>query len=172
MVRSRYQDRRVSSRDHQTPDPGLASKIADEHERLEHILRNMARGRHNGAHVIDIPTHAVLLEARHGPHAVVTMPSDAGNIWFDRVEHSYANGRCPECSASQEQMERENRENYAYGFIHAAGRAAIEKEFGMKFDVIVGNPPYQMDSAGQNRTCRSTTCSSSKRKRSTLDTSR
>jgi site-specific DNA-methyltransferase (adenine-specific) len=83
-----------------------------------------------------------------GDSSSVRMPSRNGNIWMKRVEHSYKNGRCSECGGSRDQLERENRENYAYGFIHASGREAIEKEMDMKFDVIVGNPPYQMDGGG------------------------
>ena len=69
------------------------------------------------------------------------MPTTSGNVWLERVEHFYINGRCTECSASDVQMERESRKNYAYAFIRATGRAAIEEEHGMRFDVIVGNPP-------------------------------
>ena len=79
-----------------------------------------------------------------GEHSIVRMPNAAGNVWFERVEHDYRNGRCQECGASKEQMERDNRENYAYAFIHEAGRKQVAEEFEMKFDVIVGNPPYQM----------------------------
>jgi site-specific DNA-methyltransferase (adenine-specific) len=133
---------------------GLTDAFPDEQERLDHILQNMVFG-------IAITELTSLMSRRTlycsknaaGSRAVVEMDQPAGKVWFHRVEHSYdSNGRCSECSASREQMERDNRENYAYGFIHAAGRAAIEEEFDMKFDVIIGNPPYQMeaDAAGQN----------------------
>lgn len=129
---------------------GLADALPDEQERLDHILRNMVFG-------IAITELTSLMSRRtlycsknaSGSRAVVEMDQPAGNVWFHRVEHSYdSNGRCSECSASREQMERDNRENYAYGFIHATGRAAIEEEFDMKFDVIIGNPPYQMAGGG------------------------
>ena len=129
---------------------GLADAFPDEQERLDHILQNMVFG-------IAITELTSLMSRRTlycsknaaGSRAVVEMDQPAGNVWFHRVEHSYdSNGRCSECSASREQMERVNRENYAYGFIHAAGRAAIEEEFEMKFDVIIGNPPYQMAGGG------------------------
>lgn len=132
---------------------GLESEFPDEPQRLEHVLQKMVFG-------IAITELTALMSRRtlycsktaDGEHAAVMMATPSGNVWFERVEHSYINGRCTECSASESQMERENRENYAYAFIHAAGRAAIEKEHPMKFDVIVGNPPYQMDSDGNNRT--------------------
>ena len=128
---------------------GLESAFPDEDQRLEHILKNMVFG-------IAITELTSLMARRTlycskdaaGDHSTVRMSSASGHVWMQRVEHDYTNGRCKECSASQEQMEREGRENHAYAFIHTAGRAAISKEFGMKFDVIVGNPPYQMTGGG------------------------
>lgn len=132
---------------------GLVDHIADEQERLDHILKNMVFG-------VAVDEITALMSRRTlycskdatGQHSVAQMPTSDGNVWFDRVDHPYArNGRCPECSASRDQMES-GTDNHAYGFIHATGRQAIEKELGMKFDVIVGNPPFQMeaDAAGQN----------------------
>jgi hypothetical protein len=131
---------------------GLETVIPGEQVRLEHILRNQVFG--------SAITELTSLMARrtlycsktaNGPKSTVKMSTPAGNVWFDRVDHLYeSNGKCSECGASQEQMERDNRENYAYAFIHAAGRAALEKEFEMKFDVIVGNPPYQLDDGGHS----------------------
>lgn len=132
---------------------GLEAVIPDEQERLDHILRNMVFG-------IAITELTALMSRRtvycskdaKGEHSVVEMAQSVGNIWMKRVEHSYdANGRCAECSASLSLMERDNRENYAYAFIHASGQEAIEEEFEMRFDVIVGNPPYQMDNETGNR---------------------
>jgi len=132
---------------------GLANEISDDQQRLDHILRKMVYG-------IAITELTALMSRRtvycskraNGKHSVVTMPTKEGNVWFGRVEHSYKNGHCTECSASEALMERANRENHAYAFIHAAGRSAFEEKHGMKFDVIVGNPPYQMDSDGNSRT--------------------
>jgi site-specific DNA-methyltransferase (adenine-specific) len=133
---------------------GLAEAIPDEQERLEHILTNMVYG-------IAITELTALMSRRtlycsknaSGPRSIVRFPTPEGNIWMRRVEHSYnAKGRCTECSASRAEMERPGRENYAYAFIHETGRHALAKEFDMRFDVIVGNPPYQMeaDASGQN----------------------
>jgi len=76
----------------------------------------------------------------------VPFASQDGNVWQKKVEHNYlVSGRCSECGGSKATLERAGRDNKAYGFIHADGQRQIEKEIGMKFDVIVGNPPYQMD---------------------------
>ena len=132
---------------------GLADEIPDDQERLQHILENQVFG-------IAITELTSMMSRRTlycskdaaSDHSVVQMPTSDGNIWFERVDHTYVNGKCRECSASKTQMERDNRDNYAYAFIHEAGRVAVWKDLGMKFDVIVGNPPYQMDSDGSNRT--------------------
>lgn len=128
---------------------GLADKIPDETMRLDQILRNMLFG-------VAITDLTSLMARRtlyfskdaSSTHSVVKMPTSAGNIWMGRVEHVYLRGRCAECGASESQMEREGRENHAYAFIHQEGRRHLEKEFGMKFDVVIGNPPYQMNDGG------------------------
>lgn len=133
---------------------GLKDQFTDEETCLTHILSNMVFG-------IGITELTALMARRTlycsknaaGEFSAVHMASEAGNLWFDRVEHAYdSEGRCTECGAGQAQMERENRENYAYAFIHTDGRQKLEEAFEMKFDVIVGNPPYQMESEGNTRT--------------------
>ncbi|MDA8026517.1 MAG: Eco57I restriction-modification methylase domain-containing protein [Actinomycetota bacterium] len=132
---------------------GLTGEIPYKQRRLQHILQNQVFG-------IAITELTSMMSRRtlycskdaSGDHSVVKMPARNGNIWFDRVEHKYVEEKCQECSAAKSQMERENRDNYAYAFIHEVGRIAVWKELGMKFDVIVGNPPYQMESEGSNRT--------------------
>jgi len=80
------------------------------------------------------------------------MGTPQGNVWFEQISHKYSNGKCVECGGVEKQLEREGRENYAYAFIHESGRKALREAMEMKFDVIVGNPPYQMESDGSNRT--------------------
>ena len=126
---------------------GLADEIPDEQVRLQHILREQVFG-------IAVTELTAAMSRRTlycskdaaGPASVVTMPTPGRNIWFERVEHAVANGKCRECGAVAATLERgEDRENYAYGFIHNSGLKSIEEAFGMRFDVIVGNPPYQLD---------------------------
>ncbi len=60
-------------------------------------------------------------------------------------------GRCKFCGAQESAFEREvGLETHAYAFIHTDNiKARIAELFGvdMQFDVIVGNPPYQMTGA-------------------------
>lgn len=131
---------------------GLAEEFPDADQRLEHILRNMVCG-------LAITELTSLMSRRtlycsknaNGPSSAVAFDNPSGNIWFETVEHTFVNGRCSECSAP-ESIQREGRDNYAYGFIHQDGKEKIERSIVMKFDVIVGNPPYQMeaDAEGQN----------------------
>lgn len=132
---------------------GLEDAIPDRQERLEHILREQVFG-------IAITRLTAWMSRRTvycskdatADHIPAHLDHPDGHIWFRRIEHPYdRNGRCSECGASRGQMERDGKDNHAYGFIHEAGRAAIAEEFDMQFDVIISNPPYQMTSGGNSR---------------------
>ena len=130
---------------------GLEDEIPDEDKRREHILNNMLFGA--------AITELTALMARrslycskeaNGETSMAQMANPEGNIFFERVEHSFdKSSRCTECGGSKEQLERgDERENYAYAFIHEDGRNKMSEVMEMRFDVIVGNPPYQMDGGG------------------------
>ncbi len=129
---------------------GLADEIPDLQERVDHILTRQVFG-------IGITTLTTLLARRslycskhaNGEHSVASsFTTEVGNIWFDRVEHKWDGAKCSFCGAPRALFDRDKRlENHAYAFIHTNNiKARVGELFGakMQFDVIIGNPPYQM----------------------------
>src|SRR5262249_17717777 len=79
--------------------------------------------------------------------------SDAGNVWFERIEHTWgSDSKCKYCGANKRALDRgEDLETHAYAFIHTNDiKTRMDELFGgeMQFDVIIGNPPYQLDDGG------------------------
>lgn len=133
---------------------GLAEEIPDLQMRVDHILTRQVFG-------IGITTLTSLLTRRslycskhaRGEHSIAkSFAHDEGNIWFQRTEHAWDKGRCAFCGASQETLDRgEGLETHAYAFIHTDDiKGRLGELFGgeMQFDVIIGNPPYQMTGGG------------------------
>lgn len=133
---------------------GLESEIPDLQKRVDHILTKQVFG-------IGITQLTALLARRSlycskhatGEHSIATcFDDDAGNIWFERTEHDWDGERCTHCGAPRALFDRSPpQENHAYSFIHSHDTAALVGElFGddMQFDVIIGNPPYQLKGGG------------------------
>lgn len=133
---------------------GLATEIPDLGVRVNHILTRQVFG-------IAITRLTSLLARRsvycskhaNGKHSIAkSFTTEQGNIWFERLEHSWVDGRCSYCGAGQKTFERgEGLETHAYAFIHTddiKARAAALFGGDMQFDVIIGNPPYQLDDGG------------------------
>lgn len=137
---------------------GLSDQIPDFQERREHIYRDMLWGT-SITEMTGMIARRSLYYSRDasGPASVVRFKDDAGNVPFVSAEHTFPSnddgtvrGACTVCGAPPDLERGRDRENYAYSFIHGAyPTKGIEN---MKFDVIVGNPPYQIDSDGNTRT--------------------
>lgn len=133
---------------------GLAAQIADLQERVDHILTKQVYG-------IGITQLTALLARRSvycskdatGKYSIAkTFDRDWGNIWFERTEHTWAGDRCAYCGAAKHDFDRDDAlESHAYAFIHTLDiKARLAQMFGadVQFDVIIGNPPYQLDDGG------------------------
>jgi site-specific DNA-methyltransferase (adenine-specific) len=129
---------------------GLEAKMPNLEQRVNHILTKQVFGI-GITQITSLLARRSVYCSRHadGKHSIAkAFGNDAGNIWFQRLEHTWGDTKCVYCGAPKAILDRADAlENYAYAFIHTDKiKVRLAELLGkiMQFDVIIGNPPYQM----------------------------
>ncbi len=125
---------------------GLKKEIPNETDRRNHILKNIIYGI-GTEYVCSLISRRTLYYSKNANSAfsALKFKHPDGNIYFKREKHDIFLGKCQICGGKEE-LEKNKAENFAYPFIH---NLEIYKD--MNFDVVVGNPPYQLDDGGNER---------------------
>ncbi len=153
---------------------GLEEEIPDLQDRVDHILSKQVFGIGITRLTSLLARRSLYCsKSANGEYSIGknVFDDEDGHIWFERIEHTWIGGtvvetagkkgqpvmkteggRCKYCGSPQGNLDRGSEaETYAYAFIHTDDiKARVAGLFGedMQFDVIIGNPPYQLDDGG------------------------
>ena len=128
---------------------GLKTQIPDLQKRVDHIFKNQIYG-------ISLTNLTSLLSRRsvycckyaNKKYSVTDFKTESGNIFWTEANHLWINEKCLHCGISKTSFDAQfssKTEKHAYQFIHNKMPGELQE---MKFDVIIGNPPYQMSDGG------------------------
>lgn len=131
---------------------GLEPVYPDLQDRIDHIFQKQLFGYAITELTSYMSRRSVYCsKTADGKYSVSHFERDWGNINYKNVDHTWKDGKCTFCGAPKEVYGKgKGRESYAYRFIHLNEKKIKELQ-DMKFDLIISNPPYQLDTAGAGK---------------------